>query len=125
MLFGDGPLVLNAGRPTALVEVENTSAHTVFVSSHFPFFEVNRRLVFDRARAWGMHLDIPAGDAVGWRPGEVKRVRLVGYGGRQVLVGFNRLTDGPATPERLGQGLARARHDGYGDRPAPEAGDGR
>jgi len=125
VLFADGPLALNAGRPTALVEVENTSAHTVFVSSHFPFFEVNRRLLFDRARAWGMHLDIPAGDAVGWRPGEVKRVRLVAYGGRRVLVGFNRLTDGPATPERLGEGLARARLDGYGHRPAPEAGDGR
>jgi urease beta subunit len=122
VLFADGPLRLHAGRPTVELTVRNTSAHTVFISSHFPFFEVNRRLVFDRARAWGMHLDLPAGDAVGWRPGEVKRVRLVGYGGRGIVVGFNGLTDGPATPERLGQGLARVRLQGYGHRPEGEAG---
>jgi urease beta subunit len=100
------------------VEVTNGSDHTIFVSSHFPFFEVNRRLVFDRARAWGMHLDIPAGDTVGWRPGETRRVRLVAYGGRRAVRGFNGLTDGPATPERLAGGLARVGAGGYGHRPA-------
>lgn len=112
------PVVLNAGRPTVELDVENTSDHTIFVSSHFPFFEVNRRLVFDRALAWGMHLDIPAGDAVRWRPGETRRVRLVAFGGRRVLVGFNGLTDGPATPARLAEALARVRVRGYGHRPA-------
>ena len=84
---------------------------------------MNRRLVFDRARAWGMHLDIPAGDSVGWRPGEVKRVRLVAFGGRGVVVGFNRLSEGAARPERLGEALERVRLAGYGHR--PEAGHGR
>jgi urease subunit gamma/beta len=122
-LLGEGAIVLNAGRRTVELEVENTSDHTIFVSSHFPFFEVNRRLVFDRALAWGMHLDIPAGDAVRWRPGEVQRVRLVAYGGRGVVRGFNHLSDGPASSERLAEGLARLRLRGYGDRPAtaPEA----
>jgi urease beta subunit len=108
------------------LEVENTSDHTIFVSSHFPFFEVNRRLVFDRAQAWGMHLDIPAGDSVRWRPGEVQRVRLVAYGGRNTVHGFNRLTDGPASPERLAEGLARVRLGDYGHRPVTpqEAHDG-
>ena len=69
ILLGEGPIVLNAGRPTVELDVENASDHTIFVSSHFPFFEVNRRLVFDRGRAWGMHLDVPAGDSVRWRPG--------------------------------------------------------
>ena len=119
VLFGDGEVTLNAGRPTVELEVENTSDHTIFVSSHFPFFEVNRRLRFDRAAAWGMHLDVPAGDAVCWRPGERRRVRLVAFGGRRVLVGFNRLTEGPATPERLAEGLERARRRGFGDRSAP------
>jgi len=96
--------------------VTNTSDHTIFVSSHFPFFEVNRRLVFDRAPAWGMHLDIPAGDSVRWRPGEVTRVRLVSYGGRTVVLGFNRLTEGAASPERLAEGLERVRRGGYGHR---------
>jgi urease subunit gamma/beta len=116
VLFADGPIALNAGRPTAEVAVTNSSDHTIFISSHFPFFEVNRRLVFDRARAWGMHLDVPAGDSVRWRPGETRTVRLVAYGGRRTVRGFNRLTDGPATPERLAEGLERARAGGYGHR---------
>jgi urease subunit gamma/beta len=116
ILFGEGPIPLNAGRPTVEVEVENTSDHVIFVSSHFPFFEVNRRLVFDRAQAWGMHLDVPAGDAVRWAPGERRRVRLVAFGGRRIVRGFNRLTEGAATPGRLAEGLDRARRAGYGDR---------
>ena len=81
LLLGEGTIALNVGRPTVEIDVENHSHHTVFISSHFPFFEVNRRLVFDRARAWGMHLDLPAGDAACWRPGETKRVQLVPYAG--------------------------------------------
>ena len=123
VLFGDGPIVINAGRRTAEVDVENASDHTIFVSSHFPFFEVNRRLVFDRARAWGMHLDIPAGDSVRWRPGESQRVRLVAFGGRGILHGFNRLSEGATSPERLAEGLERARRAGYGYR--EEASDAR
>src|SRR5713101_3037647 len=115
-LFGAGAITLNAGRRTVELAVENTSDHTFFVSSHYAFFEVNRRLVFDRAQAWGMHLDIPAGDAVRWRPGEVQRVRLVSYGGRTVVLGFNRLTEGAASPERLAEGLERVLRAGYGHR---------
>ena len=116
-LLGADPIMVNAGRRNVELEVENTSDHTLFVSSHFPFFEVNRRLVFDRAQAWGMHLDVPAGDAVRWQPGEVKRVRLVAFAGRQVIRGFNRLTEGAASPERLAEGLERVRLGGYGHRP--------
>ena len=116
-LFGEGPIVLNEGRRTVEIEVENASDHTIFVSSHFPFFELNRRLVFDRAKAWGMHLDVPAGDAERWRPGEVRRVRLAAFGGRGVVRGFNLLTGGAASPERLAEGLACVRRAGYGHRP--------
>jgi urease beta subunit len=115
ILFGAGTIALNRDRRTVEIEVENTSDHTIFVSSHYPFFEVNRRLVFDRAKAWGMHLDLPAGDSEQWRPREVKRVRLVAFGGRRVIVGFNRLTEGAASPERLAEGLERMRVAGYGD----------
>jgi urease subunit gamma/beta len=118
ILFAEGSITLHAGRATAAVTVTNASDHTIFVSSHFPFFEVNRRLVFDRALAWGMHLDVPAGDSVRWRPGETQTVRLVAYGGHRAVRGFNRLTDGPATPERLAGGLARVRTAGYGHRDA-------
>jgi hypothetical protein len=64
-----------------------------------------------------MHLDVPAGDAVRWAPGERRRVRLVAFGGRRIVRGFNLLTDGAASPERLAEGLERARRAGYGDRP--------
>jgi urease subunit gamma/beta len=121
ILFAEGPVTLNAGRPTVELPVTNTSDHTIFISSHYPFFEVNRRLLFDRARAWGMHLDVPAGDSVRWRPGETQTVRLVAYGGRRTLRGFNRLTEGPATPDRLGEGLARVRAGGYGHQDAGAA----
>jgi urease subunit gamma/beta len=116
ILPGEGPIVLNAGRLTVEVDVENASDHVIFVSSHFPFFEVNRRMVFDRAKAWGMHLDLPAGDAERWAPGETKRVRLVAFGGRRIVRGFNGLTEGPASPERLAEGLERVRRAGYGHR---------
>jgi urease subunit beta len=112
-VLGDGPIELNVGRPVVEIEVENRSEHTVFISSHFPFFEVNRRLAFDRSKAWGMHLDRPAGDAERWRPGEVKRVHLVPYAGRGVVRGFNGLTNGLASPERLAEGLNRARLRGF------------
>ena len=118
IIFGEGPIVLNAGRPVVELSVENISAHTIFVGSHYPFFEVNRRLVFDRALAWGRHLNIPAGDTERWRPGEVKTVPLVPFAGRRTIRGFNRLTDGPATSERLASGLARVRERGFGHRPA-------
>lgn len=117
VILGDGAIVLNAERRTVEITVENTSDHTIFVSSHYPFFEVNRRLVFDRAQAWGMRLDIPAGDSERWRPGEVKPVRLVAYGGRQVVYGFNRLTEGITSPARLPEALATAELRGYGHRP--------
>ena len=116
ILLGEGPIVLNAGRPTVEIDVQNGSDHVIFVSSHFPFFEVNRRMVFDRAKAWGMHLDLPAGDAERWAPGETKRVRLVAFGGRRTIHGFNGLTEGPASPERLAEGLERVRRAGYGHR---------
>ncbi|MGE3912660.1 MAG: urease subunit beta, partial [Chloroflexota bacterium] len=83
----------------------------------YPFFEVNRRLRFDRAKAWGLRLDIPAGDCVGWQPGETKTVQLVPFAGRQVVRGFNHLTDGLTTPDRMPSGLRLARDGGYADVP--------
>ncbi len=113
LLVGDGPIVLNAGRRTVELRVENTSDHPVFVGSHYPFFEVNRRLVFDRAKAWGMRLDIPAGSTVRWEPGEEKVVRLVEYAGRRRVYGFNGLVDGPLTPENKEAALAKLKERGF------------
>jgi urease subunit beta len=119
IILADDPITLNAGRPVTEITVENTSDHTVWIGSHYPFFEVNRRLSFDRAQAWGMRLNIPAGDCVGWKPGETKMVQLVPFAGRKVVRGFNNLTDGLATPDRLSGGLRLARDGGYADSPDP------
>src|SRR5947208_15892208 len=78
----DGPdLELNAGRPTVTLQVNNTGDRPVQVGSHFHFFEVNRALVFDRAAAYGMRLDLPAGTAVRLEPGEVRAGGPVRLGG--------------------------------------------
>src|SRR5688500_4350578 len=95
---GEEPMEIHAGRERATVSVRNTSLWCVQVASHVHFFEVNRKLVFDRALAFGMHLDIAAGRAVRWEPDEEQTVELVAFGGSRTLHGFNRLTEGPATP---------------------------
>src|SRR2546423_8084099 len=92
----DGPDVeINAGRPTATVEVRNTGDRPVQVGSHFHFFEVNRALAFDRASAYGMRLDVPAGTAVRFEPGEIKTIRLVAMAGERAVYGGSGLAIGP------------------------------
>jgi urease subunit gamma/beta len=91
----EGSLTVNAGRDTTELEVTNNGQETVFVSSHYHFFECNPVLEFDRRRALGMRLDIAAGTAVSWGPGERRRVRLVSLAGRAVAYGFRGLVQGP------------------------------
>jgi urease beta subunit len=109
----DAPIEIHAGRERTNVVVHNTSQWTVHIASHVHFFEVNRKLLFDRRVAFGMHLDIAAGRAVRWEPGEEKPVDLVAFGGRRALYGFNGLCDGPATADRLDDAMDRARERGF------------
>jgi urease beta subunit len=88
------PIALNAGRPTVRIEVTNRGDRPVQVGSHFHFFEVNRALDFDRAKARGMRLDIPAGTAVRFEPGDSKAVDLVAIGGARRVHGLNGLVNG-------------------------------
>lgn len=98
------------------VDVTNTAAVPIGVTSHFHFFEANPRLRFSRAAAYGMHLAIEAGTAVRFEPGETRRVRLVPIGGRRVAIGFAGLVDGPLDePGARERGLERARACGYAD----------
>ena len=84
-----GTLTLNAGRDTVDVEVSNTGDRPIQVGSHYHFFETNDALAFDRAASRGFRLDIPAGTAVRFEPGQTRRVRLVAYAGDRVVHGFN------------------------------------
>lgn len=81
-------IVLNAGAESVIVLVANTGDRPVQVGSHYHFFEVNRALEFDREQARGRRLDIPAGTAVRFEPGQRREVTLVPYGGRRAVFGF-------------------------------------
>jgi urease subunit gamma/beta len=105
----EGEIELSRGREAVALIVENTGDRPVQVGSHFHFFEVNRALSFERARAFGMHLDIPAGTAVRFEPGEDREVGLVAFGGGRELHGLNRLTNGGDVESAL----ALAREQGY------------
>ncbi len=114
LLPAAGAITLNAGRAAVEVEVTNTGDRPIQVGSHFHFFEVNRALVFDREKAMGMHLNIPAGLAIRFEPGDEKEVELVEIGGTKKVVGFNGLVDGSVRSGRtVAQALERARTFGF------------
>ena len=83
-----GDITLNAGRKTVTLTVTNTADRPIQVGSHYHFFETNPALDFDRKRSRGMRLDIPAGTAVRFEPGQSREVRLVPYSGARKVYGF-------------------------------------
>jgi len=85
----DGEIELNARRPTVTLSVANRGDRPVQVGSHFHFYEVNDGLSFDRRQAFGMRLDIAAGSAVRFEPGQTREVTLVPFAGRRAVFGFN------------------------------------
>jgi urease beta subunit len=102
-VLAEDDVVANAGRRTVELEVANTGDRPIQVGSHFHFFEVNRALRFDRVRAFGMRLNIPAGTAVRFEPGDTKRVVVVEVAGTRWLTGLNGLTRGGAREAALGR----------------------
>ena len=91
----DGDIELNAGRETVSVTVANTGDRPVQVGSHYHFFETNPALDFDRDATRGFRLNIPAGTAVRFEPGQTREVELVAYAGKRMVYGFNGLVMGP------------------------------
>jgi urease subunit beta len=84
-----GTLSLNEGRETRTLKVANTGDRPIQVGSHYHFYETNAALRFDRERALGFRLDIPAGTAVRFEPGQERTIELVAYGGARIVYGFN------------------------------------
>jgi urease beta subunit len=99
-ILAQGNIECNVGRATVNVTVVNTGDRPVQVGSHFHFFEVNKQMAFDREKAFGMRLNIAAGTAVRFEPGEEKEVELVRFGGIQNIVGFSGLVNGDAVHEQ-------------------------
>ncbi len=95
ILPAPGDIELNAGRPTIKVQVANTGDRPIQVGSHYHFFETNRALQFDRQPTRGFRLNIPAGTAVRFEPGQTREVELVAYAGGRRVYGFNAQVMGP------------------------------
>ena len=95
IMVAAGDIELNAGRETVTLLVENTGDRPVQVGSHYHFYETNAALAFDREKARGCRLDIPAGTAVRFEPGQGREVTLIPYGGRREVYGFNAKVNGP------------------------------
>jgi urease beta subunit len=95
ILPAEGEITLNTGRETVTLTVSNTGDRPVQVGSHYHFFETNAALAFDRDKARGFRLDIPAGTAVRFEPGQSREVTLVAYAGHRIVHGFNALIAGP------------------------------
>jgi urease beta subunit len=89
LFAGSGEIEINAGRPVVTLAVANTGDRPIQVGSHYHFYETNAALSFDREQARGCRLDIPAGTAVRFEPGQSREVRLVAYAGARRVVGFN------------------------------------
>ncbi|MGN1119229.1 MAG: urease subunit gamma [Oscillospiraceae bacterium] len=101
LIIDDGEIAINEGKTAVEMIVVNTADRPIQVGSHFHFFEVNKLLDFDRAAAFGKRLDIPAGTAVRFEPGESKRVKLIDIGGKRIGMGLNDLTQGSFDDEKV------------------------
>lgn len=109
-----GPIQAYAGRPRLDIRVRNTGDRPIQVGSHFHFFEANRELAFDRSKAYGTHLNIAAGTAVRFEPGEEKEVELTSFAGDRVIHGLNGLVAGAlGSSGRREQALERAERAGF------------
>ncbi|HEY7508065.1 MAG TPA: urease subunit beta [Nitrososphaera sp.] len=106
--ISDRPVVANAGRKTARVRVSNTGNRPVQVGSHTHFFEVNKALEFPREKAYGFHLNIPAGTSLRFEPGDTREVGLVEYAGEKAVYGFSGLVNGKLALKKK-QAMARAK----------------
>ena len=114
LIVEDGEIELNAGRRKLTLRVVNTGDRPVQIGSHYHFFEVNKALDFDRAAAFGMRLDIAAGTAVRFEPGQEKEVTLTVFGGKKQLSGLNGLSNGFADdPKVKTAAVERARAAGF------------
>lgn len=114
LIPAEGYIELNVGKERARLAVSNVGDRPIQVGSHFHFFEVNRALKFDRAAAYGMRLNIPAGTSVRFEPGDEREVELVEIGGLRIVRGLNGLVDGPLDdPEIRERALRRAREQDF------------
>lgn len=114
IMCASGSIELNSGRESKQISVANTGDRPIQIGSHYHFFEVNKALKFDRVAALGFRLDIPAGTAVRFEPGDTKQVQLVSIGGNRQVYGLNNLVDGDLDDEDTRrQAIAKMQANGF------------
>lgn len=114
IISGEGDIIALHGRPTIDLSVSNTGDRPIQVGSHCHFFEANRALKFDREQSYGFRLQVPAGTAVRFEPGESKRVTLVALGGNRVAYGINGLVNGKLDAASVREkAISAAREQGF------------
>ncbi len=128
VILASEPIEYNADRRTVKLKVRNTGDRPIQIGSHFHFFEVNRYLEFDREKAFGYHLNIPATTAIRFEPGDEKEVELVAYSGKRRVIGFVDLTNGftgledfPTYYPKKIEAIRRMKEYGYKSEPEEEA----
>jgi urease subunit gamma/beta len=112
-ILASGEVALNEGRAAFALDVTNVGDRPIQVGSHYPFFETNASLEFDREKALGCRLDIPSGTAVRFEPGETRSVNLVAFAGERIIYGGNALVSGSAEGTNAAAALERARARGF------------
>jgi urease subunit gamma/beta len=119
LLTAPGDITLNPGRASIQLPVTNLGDRPIQVGSHYHFIETNASLQFDREESYGHRLDIPAGTAVRFEPGETKTVHLIPIAGEKIVYGGNNLTNAKVTPQNLQQTMQRIHHQNFSHAPAP------
>jgi urease beta subunit len=120
ILCASGSIELNFGRESKQITVANLGDRPIQVGSHYHFFEVNKALKFDRVAALGFRLDIPAGTAVRFEPGDTKQVQLVAIAGNRHVYGLNNLVDGDLdNPDTRRQAIEKMQAKGFSNQEEP------
>lgn len=122
--FSSGRVILNLHRRALTLKVVNKADRPIQIGSHYHFIEANPYLVFDRQRAYGLRLNIPAGTAVRFEPGDAKRVTLVSIGGHKVIRGGNGIADGAVDSSQLSNVMEKVAANGFGHEDYPDASEG-
>ncbi|GIY31119.1 urease [Caerostris extrusa] len=112
---GAGDIPINEGRKRVTLRISSVCDRPIQIGSHYHFIEANKNLVFDRAKSYGMRLDIPAGNAIRFEPGEVKTVTLVEIGGGKIITGGNNLCNGRVNKNSLSEIMQRITNFGFGN----------
>lgn len=110
--LSDEPIIANERKSVTSVNVRNTGDRPIQVGSHTHFFESNKALEFPRERAYGCHLNIPAGTSVRFEPGETREIELTEYGGKKIVYGFSGLVNG-SLDENKDEALKKAKEKGF------------